>query len=118
MQTDVLLSLTRTTRAGYLRDIRRLTVAFSRARLGLYVFGRRAVFEACYELKQAFDILLARPDKLALVTGELWPTTRPAAEDASAVTTAVQGEAVMENVEHMGQYVYEMTMTRTNELRL
>ncbi|KAI9839701.1 MAG: hypothetical protein M1838_004306, partial [Thelocarpon superellum] len=64
----VLVSLVRTKRVGYLRDIRRLTVALSRARLGLYVLGRRAVFEACYELKQAFDQLSSRPDQLQLVT--------------------------------------------------
>ena len=41
----MILSLTRTSRVGYLRDIRRLTVALSRARFGLYILGRREVFE-------------------------------------------------------------------------
>ena len=100
---DVILSLTRTSRVGYLRDIRRLTVALSRARLGLYILGRREVFESCFELRQAFDILLQRPDKLQLVTGELFPSTR-LLEDGSDVL----GEAEMANVEHLGQYVYEM----------
>lgn len=68
--------MTRTRNPGYLRDIRRLTVALSRARLGLYVLGRREVFESCLELQQAFDNLLQRPDKLMLVTGELWPSQR------------------------------------------
>lgn len=99
---------------GYLRDIRRLTVALSRARLGLYILGRREVFEGCYELKQAFDILLQRPDKLSLVTGELWPTPRKLSEDDNAT---VPGEAVMEGVEHLGQYVYEMAQTKMKQLR-
>lgn len=99
---------------GYLRDIRRLTVALSRARLGLYILGRRAIFEGCYELRQAFELLLQRPDKLSLVTGELWPSQRELSEDADG---ALPGEAVMEGVEHLGQYVFEMTQTKIEQLR-
>ncbi|KAK4138179.1 P-loop containing nucleoside triphosphate hydrolase protein [Trichocladium antarcticum] len=118
----IILSLTRTTRVGYLRDIRRLTVALSRARLGLYIVGRRGVFEACFELREAFDVLLRRPDKLALVTGEMWPAERPvaAAEDGetrAVVEVEVDGEVVMEGVEHLGQYVFEMAGTRMRMLR-
>jgi intron-binding protein aquarius len=98
---------------GYLRDVRRMTVAVSRARLGLYVLGRREVFEACPELRPAFDLLLERPDKLMLVTGELWQTERPSAEDDSPV----EGEVAMESVEHLGQYVFEMTNTKVNQLQ-
>lgn len=99
---------------GYLRDIRRLTVALSRARLGMYILGRRAIFEACYELRQAFELLLQRPDKLTLFTGELWPSSRRLCDDTSE---ALPGEAVMEGVEHLGQYVFEMTQTKMEELR-
>ncbi|KAI1771286.1 P-loop containing nucleoside triphosphate hydrolase protein [Hypoxylon cercidicola] len=110
----IILSLTRTSRVGYLRDIRRLTVALSRARLGLYILGRREVFEACYELRPAFELLLQRPDKLALATGEMWPSERIQTEEDG---TAVPGEAVMEGVEHLGQFVYEMTTTKVQQLR-
>ncbi|KAG6193977.1 hypothetical protein E4U27_000060 [Claviceps purpurea] len=109
----IILSLTRTSRVGYLRDVRRMTVAVSRARLGLYVLGRRSVFEACPELRPAFDILLERPDKLMLVTGEMWPTERANASDNSAL----QGEVAMESVEHLGQYVFEMTNTKLKQLQ-
>ncbi|KAL6875943.1 P-loop containing nucleoside triphosphate hydrolase protein [Trichoderma longibrachiatum] len=109
----IILSLTRTSRVGYLRDVRRMTVAFSRARLGLYVLGRREVFEACPELRPAFDVLLQRPDKLMLVTGELWPTERPSTEEEAVV----EGEVAMEGVEHIGQYVYEMSMTKMKQLQ-
>ncbi|KAK2742851.1 hypothetical protein FQN55_007635 [Onygenales sp. PD_40] len=105
---DVLLSLTRTRTVGYLRDVRRLTVALSRARLGLYILGRREVFESCFELKPAFDILAKRPDKLMLVPGELFPTKRSVAED-------VEGTP-MEGIEHLGQYVYEMTQAKIKAL--
>ncbi|KAL6790231.1 P-loop containing nucleoside triphosphate hydrolase protein [Trichoderma sp. SZMC 28013] len=109
----IILSLTRTSRVGYLRDVRRMTVAFSRARLGLYVLGRREVFEACPELRPAFDVLLQRPDKLMLVTGELFPTERQSTEEDGPV----EGEVVMEGVEHIGQYVFEMTNTRIQQLQ-
>lgn len=81
----------------------------------MYILGRREVFEECYELKQAFDILLQRPDKLALVTGELWPSQRTLPEDAN---DTVPGEAVMEGVEHLGKYVYEMAQVKMEELRV
>ncbi|KAI1274811.1 hypothetical protein F5Y07DRAFT_372295 [Xylaria sp. FL0933] len=110
----VILSLTRTSRVGYLRDIRRLTVALSRARLGLYIVGRREVFEACYELRSAFDLLLQRPDKLVLSTGEMWPSSRILAEEEG---TTAPNEAVMEGVEHIGQFVYEMTVSKVKQLR-
>ncbi|KAJ0297041.1 hypothetical protein COL5a_010756 [Colletotrichum fioriniae] len=110
----IILSLTRTSRVGYLRDIRRMTVALSRARLGLYILGRREIFEACYELRQAFDQLLARPDKLMLVTGELYQTERQNVEDIKA---EVPGEVCMEGVEHLGQYVYQMTNTKVKQLQ-
>jgi len=97
-----------------LRDIRRLTVALSRARLGLYVLGRREVFESCLELQQAFDILLQRPDKLMLVTGELWPSKRILKDEEGE---SVPGECQMESVEHLGQYVYEMTNSKVQQLR-
>ncbi|KAI9729699.1 MAG: hypothetical protein M1834_006650 [Cirrosporium novae-zelandiae] len=104
----VILSLTRTKRVGYLRDVRRLTVALSRARLGVYILGRRDVFESCYELKPAFDVLFQRSDKLMLVTSEMYPTTRLV--DADVESTP------MESVEHLGQYVYEMTQAKVAAL--
>lgn len=106
---DVVLSLTRTTRPGYLRDIRRLTVALSRARLGLYILGRRDVFENCHELKQAFSILLQRPDKLMLTTGEIFPTMRGVADE-------VEGTEMV-GVEHLGKYVFEMTWAKVEALK-
>lgn len=89
-------------------------MALSRAKLGLYILGRREIFEGCFELREAFEQLLRRPDKLALVTGELWPSQRKVAEDADE---AVAGEATMEGVEHLGQYVFEMTATKIQQLQ-
>ena len=44
----------RTRAVGHLRDVRRLVVAMSRARLGLYIFARVDLFRNCYELSPAF----------------------------------------------------------------
>lgn len=77
----ILLSLVRTRFVGHLRDVRRLVVAMSRARLGLYVFCRRSLFEQCYELQPTFQLLLQRPDRLALNLTEVTPyTERPVAD--------------------------------------
>lgn len=75
----VLLSLVRTRAVGHLRDVRRLVVAASRARLGLYVFGRAALFASCYELAPFFAQLAAvsgGATRLRLVPGERTPTAR------------------------------------------
>ena len=101
---DIILSLTRTRTPGYLRDIRRLTVALSRARLGLYILGRRNIFESSSELLQAFELPLERPERLMLMTGEMFPASR-------LLTDEVEGTE-MEGVEHLGQYVFEMTQAK------
>lgn len=107
---DIILSLVRTTRVGYLRDIRRLTVALSRARLGLYILGRRSVFETCYELREAFAKLFERPDRLLLTTGEMFPASRLLGDDLEATE--------MTGLEHLGQYVYEMTNAKIESLKV
>lgn len=63
-QSDyVLLSLVRTRNIGHFSDVRRLVVAMSRARLGLYIFGR---FELFQNLKPTFDTLSQHPLQLEL----------------------------------------------------
>nr|CAD7589608.1 unnamed protein product [Timema genevievae] len=72
----ILLSLVRTKAVGHLRDVRRLVVAMSRARLGLYVFARVTLFKNCFELTPAFSQLMARPLKLYTCPQESYPTQR------------------------------------------
>ena len=72
----ILLSLVRTKNVGHIRDVRRLVVALSRARLGLYIFARTAVFNTCHELAPAFRQLMARPQSLVLLPKEEYPTHR------------------------------------------
>jgi intron-binding protein aquarius len=102
--------MTRTLRPGYLRDLRRLTVALSRSRFGLYILGRKAVFESCYEIQDAFKLLFDRPNKLQLVVGEMFPTQRPLGE-VKVESTEMAG------VEHLGQYVFEMTQAKVKQLK-
>lgn len=65
----VLLSLVRTKGFGHFRDIRRITVAVSRARYGLYVFGYLTLFSSLAEMKNILNLLPTCND-LTLVAGE------------------------------------------------
>ena len=98
----ILLSLVRTEAVGHLRDIRRLVVAASRARLGLYIFCRQALFEDCFELKRTFDLLKRKPSALQLVVGEGYPTDRPAG------TVPVEKMHTVADVTALGVLVYQM----------
>lgn len=111
----IILSLVRTSRVGYLRDIRRITVALSRARLGIYVLGRRSVFANCHDLHQAFGPLLERPEKLVLVSGENWPANKRGLND-DVVADEGQTTSIIEGVEHLGQYVYQLTTERVKSI--
>lgn len=99
----ILLSLVRTESIGHVRDVRRLVVAMSRARLGLYVFCRQALFENCYELSPTFNQLLSRPTKLELVVGEAFPTSR-----SSESIIDRRALHVVEDVTAMGVLVYQL----------
>ncbi|KAF7727161.1 hypothetical protein EC973_007936 [Apophysomyces ossiformis] len=101
----VLLSLVRTKSVGHLRDVRRLIVAVSRAKLGLYVFCRKDLFENCYELRPVFDQLAKRPDQLCLQLDESYPAERSIEDDVESTTT-------MENVEEMGKFVFSLSKER------
>lgn len=89
-----------------------MTVALSRARLGLYILGRRSLFESCFELRPAFEKLFAKPAQLELVTGEIYPAFRGVGDAGDE-----GGTAVMEGVEHLGQYVFEMTNAKVKAIK-
>lgn len=118
---SILLSLVRTEAVGHLRDVRRLIVALSRARLGLYVFCRESLFASCAELSPAISKLIAvsrsragrgsahRGGKLQLVAKEGHPTARRVGEAVNDQEKE-KGSAVaeVEGVAAMGLLVYEM----------
>lgn len=97
----ILLSLVRTKAVGHLRDVRRLVVAMSRARLGLYIFARVSLFQNCYELAPSFKILLQRPQELYLLPTESYPSTR------KADTEAVNESFVIYDMPQMAKFVFD-----------
>jgi len=99
----ILLSLVRTEGIGHIRDIRRLVVAESRSRLGLYVFCRQGLYANCHELKRTMDQFAARPNKLQLVMGESHPTERKVDDDIPADKLFE-----IEDVSHLGSVVHMM----------
>jgi len=120
----ILLSLVRTRTVGHLRDVRRLVVAMSRARLGLYVFGRVSLFSNCFELTRTFNQLLHRPIKLQLLPQEKRPIDAPLMTPRLAAgvplppgAPAVEAPSVLEvrDVVHMGELVGSMTLSVQSE---
>ncbi|XP_043929809.1 RNA helicase aquarius isoform X2 [Protopterus annectens] len=100
----IILSLVRTKAVGHLRDVRRLVVAMSRARLGLYIFGRVSLFQNCFELTPAFSQLTARPLQLHIIPMEYYPTERKNGEHPSHPVH------VIKNMPEMANFVYNMYM--------
>ena len=70
----IILSLVRTKSVGYLQDFRRIIVAVSRARLGLYIVGREAIFRNCKSVAKSFKPLFAKPTRLELLPDEYYGT--------------------------------------------
>ncbi|XP_047537056.1 RNA helicase aquarius [Vanessa atalanta] len=103
-QNDIaLISLVRTKAVGHVRDLRRLIVAASRARLGLYIFARANLFRNCFELQPTFNQLVERSLELELVPGERWPAQRGA---RAAVPDALALR--VRDMPHMARYVYDV----------
>ncbi|CAI9740320.1 Hypothetical predicted protein [Octopus vulgaris] len=106
----ILLSLVRTKAVGHLRDVRRLIVALSRARLGLYVFARVSLFRNCFELTPAFNKLTSRPINLHLTPTEVYPPVRK-------VTELAYGKVVvMEDMAQMAQFVFDFYNSKVDSL--
>lgn len=107
----ILLSLVRTKAVGHLRDVRRLVVAMSRARLGLYIFGRVSLFRNCFELQPVFNILLKRPLQLQLLPTECYPIERlvDAQNDDEPKT--------IDNMSAMADFVYKIYLNKVNAMK-
>ncbi|XP_063985951.1 RNA helicase aquarius [Diachasmimorpha longicaudata] len=107
----ILLSLVKTRAVGHLRDARRLVVAMSRARLGLYVFARVSLFKNCFELTPAFDQLMRRPLKLQLLPHEVYPTKRLNDEEPSVPPMEI------EDMPHVAKFVYDFYMNKVSGMK-
>ncbi|XP_055588433.1 RNA helicase aquarius [Uranotaenia lowii] len=107
----ILLSLVRTKTIGHIRDVRRLVVAMSRARLGLYIFGRVSLFKNCFELQPTFKLLTKRPLQLHLTKGETFPGTRKLDDKPS------EKPEIVKDMTEMAQFVYNFYMKKVNVIR-
>jgi intron-binding protein aquarius len=104
-----LLSLVRTKAVGHIRDVRRLVVAMSRARLGLYVFCNKTLFENCYELEPVFKQFSSRPSTLQLQHEENYPAKREVNDLGEATEIA--------NVEDMGKLVFKLSQEQLESMK-
>lgn len=100
----VLLSLVRTKSVGHVRDVRRLVVAMSRARLGLYIFCRVNLMSNCYELRHVFEQLKGRDTRLGLVSGENYGTVTRKAEETVDESKVFR----VNNLSHMAALLRQM----------
>ncbi|XP_034941084.1 RNA helicase aquarius [Chelonus insularis] len=107
----ILLSLVKTRAVGHLRDARRLVVAMSRARLGLYVFARVSLFKNCFELTPAFDQLMQRPLKLQLIPEESYPTQR--LKDEKPTLPVIE----IEDMPHAANFVYDFYTNKVKSMK-
>lgn len=107
----ILLSLVRTKAVGHLRDVRRLVVAMSRARLGLYIFGRVSLFRNCFELQPVFNLLVQRPLQLQLLPDEKYPCQRQISD--SNTTDPI----TLKNMTAMADFAYKMYMERVATIK-
>ncbi|XP_068993772.1 RNA helicase aquarius [Neodiprion pinetum] len=112
----ILLSLVKTRAVGHLRDVRRLVVAMSRARLGLYVFARVALFKNCFELTPAFDQLMQRPLKLHILPSEMYPAQR-LNESLAASVNLLPEAVVIKDMPHMAKFVYDYYMDKVSTMK-
>lgn len=130
----VLLSLVRTKTVGHLRDVRRLVVAMSRARLGLYVFANVSLFNNCFELSPTFKIvgfkiikigyinykteilffqLTERPLKLHLLPADYYPSNR-------SLNSSIDHQSqvfVVQDMPQIAKYVFDYYLQRVQELK-
>lgn len=110
----ILVSLVKTKAVGHLRDVRRLVVALSRARLGMYIFGRVNIFKNCYELQSAFNILMERPTELKLVSGEAFGTCERQITDSVPAAQILS----MESMTLMTEFVYKLYVQKVEEMKM
>merc|ERR1712183_894010 len=92
-------------------DVRRLVVAMSRARLGLYVFARVSLFKNCFELQPAFNILMRRPLQLHLCPNEVVPSKRMASVTAP-------NPVIVYDMPIMSKFVVDFYQNKVKELKV
>ncbi|KAL0219057.1 hypothetical protein P9112_004710 [Eukaryota sp. TZLM1-RC] len=107
----VLLSLVRSKSIGHLADVRRLVVAFSRAKLGLWVFGRRSLFTGVRDspIEPTFSQLAQRPGDLVLVSDETFKDCQRTIVDEVPEARTVVLEGLMSVSKYVGNLLQNFT---------
>lgn len=102
----ILLSLTRSKSIGFMRDVRRMIVALSRARLGCYIFGRRQLFKDEIELAKCFEKMVGFQvgEGLDIVSGEFFGKVTRKASDKGGSSNV----AIVKDIDTMNQLVASM----------
>ena len=83
-------------------------------RYGLYIFGRKQLWEGSYELLPAFAQLLAKPTRLQLVMGERWSQSYDATmkvdtdEDTDACVAPRRAVHEVADAAQMGLLVHQL----------
>lgn len=78
----------------------------SRAKLGLYIFGRVSLFRGCNELQKTFKLLLQRSTKLHLF---------PEEEYSPYVISKRKNPTVIDDMPGMVQYIFNFFQTKVDE---
>ncbi|VDD93074.1 unnamed protein product [Enterobius vermicularis] len=107
----VILSLVRTKNIGHIRDVRRLVVALSRARLGLYVLARTSLYRNCFELTPAFQKLCLYPRKLLIVPNETFPAKRKIGVPPPMEPIEIQ------DTSHMSNFVHQLYISNMEQMK-
>lgn len=104
----ILLSLVRTKSIGHIRDPRRLIVAMSRAKFGLYVFGKFELFKGFHEISQIFKLFEKKTLKLELLINEISQEKEILSEEKTKAIT------IAENFQDMYKIVENLLKTKIN----
>uniref|UniRef100_A0A0M3I3F3 AAA_11 domain-containing protein n=1 Tax=Ascaris lumbricoides TaxID=6252 RepID=A0A0M3I3F3_ASCLU len=93
------------------RDVRRLVVALSRARLGLYVLGRVELYRNCFEITPAFQKLCLHPTKLLIVPNETFPSSRKLGAPPPMQPIEIH------DTTHMSTFVHQFYMSNMQQMK-
>jgi intron-binding protein aquarius len=92
------------------RDIRRLIVALSRARLGLYVFCRKSLFENHPDCKDAFELLFKRSSVLSLIPSEEYGSI-------NRTKCNISKSKLVHDCVELGEFVHQKTLEKVEQIK-
>jgi len=91
--------------------VRRLVVALSRARLGLYIVAKKSLFINCYELSQSFSLLNKNSETLQLFPKETYSKRN----DINGNSTR-GNEINVQSMQHLCEFVYNKFIDKMGKM--